>query len=126
MEIGFSKKGDLRILSIKGNLRLQHWRVIEKHLHVLLDQGTRWVVVDLREAILLGESGYGCLAHNMRKFSERQAQMLLLTASPGIQDALRATGHETDLAENLCADWDALEARLRTRGFAFSSPVPGN
>lgn len=126
MEIGIAKKGDLRILSIKGNLRLQHWRVIEKHLHVLLDQGARWVVVDLREAILLGESGYDCLAHNMRKFSERQAQMLLLTASPGVQEALRATGRETDLAENLCADWASLEARLKTRGFAFSESFPGS
>jgi anti-anti-sigma regulatory factor len=120
MEIGFAKKGDLRILSIKGNLRLQHWRVIDKHLHVLLDQGARWVVVDLREAVLLGDTGYGCLALNMRKFGERQAQMLLLTASPGVQEALKATGRETGLAENLCSDWDSLEERLRTRGFAFS------
>jgi anti-anti-sigma factor len=120
MEIGFSKKGDLRILSIKGNLRLQHWRVIEKHLHVLLDQGARWVVVDLREAMLLSESGYGCLALNMRKFGERQAQMLLLTASPGVREALEIAGREAILAENVCVDWDSLEARLRTRGFAFS------
>ena len=120
MEISISKKGALRILSVKGNLRLQHWRVIDKHLDVMLGQGARWVVMDLREATLIGESAYNCLALNVRKFGERQTQMLLLIASPGVQEALRAIGRETDLAENLYADWDSLEARLKTHGYAFS------
>jgi anti-anti-sigma regulatory factor len=104
MEIGISKKGELRILTARGNLRLQQLRVLGKHLDVLLESGARKVVLDLTAAALPGGDGLAALARSARKFRERGAE-LTLAAAPSVLAAVRASGCLTGAAEvRLCGD----------------------
>jgi len=120
MEIGISKRGELRILTLKGNLRLQHWRVIGKHLDLLLAQGARWVALDLSGANLIDEAGMACLRIEARKFRGRDANLLLIV-SPSALESLQASNSVADLGEDrVFADWGGLEGSLRSRGPALS------
>ena len=120
MEIGISKKGELRILTLKGNLRLQHWRVIGKHLDLLLAQGARWVALDLSGANLIDEAGLACLRIEARKFRERDANLLLIVSLSALE-TLHASSSVADLGEDrVFSDWGGLEGSLQGRGLALS------
>jgi anti-anti-sigma regulatory factor len=110
MEIGISKKGDLRVLALKGNLRLQHWRVIDKHLEAMLVSGARRVALDLSGVTLLEESGIATLLKGTRKFRDRESELLLVAGGPSIREALRVSGRMADLDGCLFADWTAVAA----------------
>ena len=114
MEIGISKKGDLRILTLKGNLHLQHWRVIDKHLEAMLAAGARRVALDLSGVTLLEASGIAALLLSARKFRDRKAVLLLVAGDPSLREAVReavlASGYMAEGDECLFPDWSALEA----------------
>jgi hypothetical protein len=115
MEIAIAKMGELRILSVKGNLRLQHWRVIDKHLDSLLGHGARWVALDLSGAALSHESALESIARNARKFRERQARLLIQSDSAALREALRAPSAGIDADGCIFADRPSLEESLRGR-----------
>lgn len=120
MEISISRKGDLQVLGVKGKIRLQNWRVVDKHLETLLGNGARWVAMDLSEVTLICSTGIGSIMHNVRKFQDRDANLLLVAASPYMQELFQVFGCEPWLGHNLFADWRALQARLQSQGLAFS------
>jgi len=120
MEIGISKMGALRILSVKGNLRLQHWRVIDKHLDALLAHGASWVALDLSEATLNSEAGIESLVLRAREFSQRQAHLLIQSDSAFLREALQASLAATGPGDCVFADRRSLEESLRGR--ASSAP----
>jgi anti-anti-sigma regulatory factor len=121
VEIAISKMGDLRILSVKGNLRLQHWKVIGKHLDALLGNGASGVALDLCGATLAGQAALESLAENARKFQARQARLWILSESASLRDALRSAFAGIDREERVFADRPSLEASLRGR--APSAPL---
>ena len=110
MEIGISKKGELRILTLKGNLHLQHWRVIDKHLEAMLAAGARRVALDLSGVTLLEASGIAALLSSARKFRDRKAALLLVAGDPSVREAVLASGYLAEGDECLFPDWSALEA----------------
>jgi anti-anti-sigma factor len=114
MEIGISKKGELRILTLKGNLHLQHWRVIDKHLDAMLAGGIRRVALDLSGVAFLEKAGIASLMKSARKFRDLEAALFLVAGDPSVRDAVRASGCLADLGECLFPDWSALEAVSRT------------
>ncbi|HKP96211.1 MAG TPA: STAS domain-containing protein [Fibrobacteria bacterium] len=122
MEIGISKKGDLQVLSVKGKIRLQNWRVLDKHLDTMLGNGGRWVVMDLSEVTLICSTGIGALMHNVRKFREHEASLLLVASSAYMQEIFRTFGWDAFMGESAFADWRALEKRLHSQGLALTGP----
>lgn len=112
MEIGLSTLGDLQVLTVKGNLRLQSWRVVDKHLDAMLEKGCRKLVVDMTEVTLICSTGVGCLLHNVKKFRDHQGRLLLFAAKPYMQGVLGAFGGEGFLAEHVVQDWQAAAERL--------------
>jgi anti-anti-sigma factor len=121
MEIGISKKGDLQILSVKGKIRLQNWRVLDKHLETMLDNGNRWVAMDLSDVTLICSTGIGSVLHNIRKFQAQDASLMLVATSPYMQELFQIFGCEPLLGGYLFADWRALEMRLNSQGLAFTN-----
>jgi anti-anti-sigma factor len=121
MEISISKNGDLQVLGVKGKIRLQNWRVLDKHLETMLGNGALWVAMDLSEVTLICSTGIGSIMHNVRKYQDGGAHLLLVAASPYMQDQFQVFGCEPYLGDNLFADWSALRHRLRSRGLAFSA-----
>jgi anti-anti-sigma factor len=121
MEIGISRKGDLQILSVKGKIRLQNWRVLDKHLETMLDNGSRWVAMDLSEVTLICSTGIGSVLHNIRKFQAQEATLMLVATSPYMQELFQVFGCEPLLGDNLFSDWRILEKRLHSQGLAFSN-----
>lgn len=119
MEISISKKGDLQILGVKGKIRLQNWRVLDKHLETMLDHGTRWVAMDLSEVSLICSTGIGSIMHNVRKFRDADANLVLVATSPYMLDLFQMFGCGPILGDNLFADWSTLEKRLHSQGLAF-------
>jgi anti-anti-sigma regulatory factor len=113
MEIAISKMGDLRILSVKGNLRLQHWRVIDKHLDALLGHGAGWVAVDLSGATVSIDAALESLARNARKFRERQAHLLIQSGSASLRETLKAALAGTHPGEHIFPDRPSLEESVR-------------
>jgi anti-anti-sigma factor len=120
MEIGISRKGDLQILSVKGKIRLQNWRVLDKHLETMLDNGSRWVAMDLSAVTLICSTGIGAVLHNIRKFQAQEATLMLVATSPYMQELFRIYGCEPLLGDNLFSDWRVVEKRLHSQGLAFS------
>ena len=121
MEISISKKGDVQVLGVKGKIRLQNWRVLDKHLDTMLDNGNRWVAMDLSDVSLICSTGIGSIMHNVRKFQEHESNLLLVATTPYMQDLFRMFGCEPLLGDNLFADWRSLEKRLQSQGLAFSA-----
>jgi anti-anti-sigma factor len=122
MEIGISKKGDLQILTAKGKIRLQHWRVLDKHLETMRANGGRWVALDLSEVSLICSTGIGAIIHNIRKFQESEASLMLVAASPYMQEVFQTFGWESFLGQSIFTDWRSLEKRLRSQGLALTGP----
>ncbi len=122
MEIGISKKGDLQILSVKGKIRLQNWRVLDKHLETMLANGGRWVAMDLSEVSLICSTGIGAIMHNIRKFRESESSLLLVACTPYMQDLFQMFGLEAYLGDSIFLDWRSLEKRLRSQGLALTGP----
>jgi anti-anti-sigma factor len=120
MEISISRKGDLQVLGVKGKIRLQNWRVLDKHLETMLENGARWVAMDLSGVTLICSTGIGSIMHNVRKFRNRDANLLLVAASPYMQDLFQVFGCESWLGHNLFFEWRALEDRLLSQGLAIS------
>jgi anti-anti-sigma factor len=110
MEIGISKKGDLRVLTLKGNLHIQHWRVIDKHLDAMLAGGARRVALDLSGATLLEAACIAALLSSARKFRDRKASLLLVAGNPSVREAFLASGYLAEGNECLFPDWSAFEA----------------
>ena len=115
VEIAISKMGDLRILSVKGKLRLQNWRVIDKHLDALLGHGACWVALDLSGAALSDEAALDSLAHSARKFQAHRAHLLIQSESDTLREGLRAAFAGTDWDDCIFADRRSLEESLRGR-----------
>ena len=112
MEIGLSKKGDVQILTVKGRIRLENWRVVDKHLDTMLEKGCNRLVVDLSEVTLICSTGVGALFHNVKKFRDHQGWLMLLSATPYVQDLLETFGGEPFVNESVFPDWTAVEKRL--------------
>ncbi len=119
MEIQFIKKGDLQILQVKGKIRLQSWRVLDKHLETLLTKGFRWVALDLSGVDLICSTGIGAIMHNVRKFQNQESSLLLVSSSPYVQDLFQIFGCETYIGDNIFLNWPTLEKRLRSQGLAL-------
>jgi anti-anti-sigma factor len=120
VEINITKKGDLQILSVKGKIHLQSWRVLDKHLESLLQKGCRWVALDLGEVSLICSTGVGAIMHNVRKFQDNECTLMLVSSSPYVQDLLQIYGCEAVMGDNIFLDWRALEKRLQSQGLALS------
>jgi anti-anti-sigma factor len=122
MEIGISRKGELQILSVKGRIHLQNWRVLDKHLETMLRNGVRWLAMDLSEVTLICSTGVGAVMHNVRKFRDRDASLMLVAESAYIQELFQIFGCEPIMGGSVFNDWGALEKRLNSQGLALTSP----
>ena len=123
MEIGITKRGDLQILSVKGKIRLQNWRVLDKHLDTMLENGHRWVAMDLSEVSLICSTGIGAIMHNVRKFQEHEAKLLVVATTPYMQEVFQLFGCETYMGDSIFMEWRALEKRLHSQGLALTGPT---
>lgn len=114
MEIGISKNGELRILTLKGKLHLQHWRVIDKHLDAMLAGGARRVVLDLSAVTFLEGAGIESLLKSDRRFRDLGVELLLVAGDPQVRETIRASGCFADGGGHLFPDWASLEAASPT------------
>ena len=109
------------MLCVKGKIRLQNWRVLDKHLETMLENGSRWVAMDLSEVSLICSTGIGSIMHNVRKFQEQECNLLLVATTPYMQELFGIFGCEPFLGDNLFADWRTLEKRLQSQGLALTT-----
>jgi anti-anti-sigma factor len=121
MEIGLSRKGEMHLLSVKGNIRLQSWKVLDKHMDTLLAKGCTCLVIDLSEVPLLCSVGVGAILHNIGKFRQLGRRLLLLSTSPLILETFVVFGKDACPEENLFRDWESLETTLRAQGMNLSN-----
>lgn len=105
----------MQVLTVKGRIRLQNWRVVDKHLDSMLEKGCRNLVLDLSEVTLICSTGLGALFHNVKKFRDHDGRLLLLSSTPYVQGLLETFGGEPFLEEHFFADWTAVERRLGPR-----------
>ena len=120
MEIAISKKGDLHILAIKGKIRLQNWRIVNKHLETLLAKSPKCLVMDLNEVTLICSTGVGAILHNIEKFKERNCRLVIHSTAPVVQEIFQVFGCNGAVADTLFPDWDSLATRLRAQGMTVS------
>lgn len=114
MEIRLLKKGDMHILGVKGKLRVQNWPVLDKHLDALLAGRNRLVAMDVSEVSLVCSVGVGTIMHNVRKFREQGAVLMVVATRPYMQEIFRLFGCESAMGGSLCTDWESLEKHLRS------------
>ena len=113
MEIGIAKKGDIEVLTVKGKIRLQSWRVLDKHLETLRDNGCRWLVMDMSGVSLICSTGIGSILHNAKKFQENEGGLILLCSTPYLRDLFEMFGFGAFRNDFFFTDWESLENRLR-------------
>lgn len=114
------KRGDLQILKVKGKIHLQSWRVLDKHLDLLLQNEQRWVALDLGEVSLICSTGVGAIMHNVRKFEEKESTLMLVSASEYVQELFTLFGCEVYIGDHIFLDWQSLEKRLQSQGLALT------
>jgi len=119
MEINLTRKGDLQILSVKGKIHLQSWRVLDKHLQSLLLKDSRWVALDLGDVSLICSTGVGSIMHNIRKFQDNECTLMLVSTSPYVQELFQIFGCDAFIGDNIFLDWRSLEKRLQSQGLAL-------
>ena len=87
---------DIRLIELRGRLDLKGTLGIEKlfSLHSLgSPQGK--VIVDLQQLEFLTSAGICMLVRNARELNERKGRMILINASPMIEDVLRVARVES-------------------------------
>ena len=117
MEIGLSKRGDMHILAVKGKIRLQNWRVVDKHLETLLAKGGKCLVMDLSEVTLICSTGVGAILHHIQRFRKQNSRLVLYSTSPQVQEIFRVFGYGE---EGCFPDWDSLTSKLKAEGVAVT------
>lgn len=120
MEISLTHKGDLHVLSVKGKIRLQNWRVLDKHLENLLAKDCRWLAMDLSGVTLICSTGIGSILVNVKRFHESGGGLLLVCNSAYMQDVLRTCGCGAFQDRNFFRDWDGLLGHAGAQGLAVS------
>lgn len=114
MEIGISKKGDAYILTLKGRIRREHWRVVDKHLGTLLDKGCRRLVLDLSEVPEMCTAGMGAVFGNMKRYRDRDGHLLLISPGSQFRMLCETLGEDSVLDNSIFPDWTAAARRLDT------------
>jgi anti-anti-sigma factor len=120
MEIGLSKRGDLLTLTVKGKIRLQNWRVLDKHLETLLAKGCKCLVMDLSGVTLFCSAGVGAILHNIKKFQDLDRRLLLFSTSPLASEIFQVFGSDPPLIDKIYRDKDSLDAALQAQGHTVS------
>lgn len=115
MEIGLARKGNVQVLTLKGRIRREHWKVIDKHLDALLAKGCRCLVIDLDGVEELCTAGLGALFGNMKKFRDRDGRLLLIAGEPRLRKTFEFFGTADLPAATLFPDWSAAEKCLTPR-----------
>lgn len=122
MEIGISKDGDVSVMTLKGRLRAQHWRVIDKHVDALLDRGARRIVMDLSGVTFMDASGFASIRDHVRKAGNRDAGFMVLADSDYLREAFRSAEGGSAWDGLLYLERGALEKRLRDPRTAATAP----
>ena len=114
MEIGITKKGDVYVLTLKGRIRREHWRVVDKHLGSLLDKGCRHLVLDLSEVPEMCTAGMGAIFGNIKRYRDRNGRLLLISPGSQFRMLCETLGEGPILDDSIFPDWTAAERRLDT------------
>ncbi len=120
MEISITKRGDLQIIHVKGKIRLQSWRILDKHLESLLLKGHRWVALDLGDVSLICSTGIGSILHNVRKFQGHECTLMLVSTSDYVQELFALFGCHAVIDDVFFSNWGALEKRMQSQGLAVT------
>lgn len=112
MEIGIVRKGAAHVLSLKGRIRPEHWRTVERHLEALLEKGCRELVLEMDGITFLCSSSLDALVGLTRRFGEQGCRLLLLSGAAPVRDLLEAACGPAFLARNVFADWARLDSLL--------------
>jgi anti-anti-sigma factor len=121
MQIGIRKKGDIHVLTMKGKIRPENWRTIDRHIQAILEKGCRNLVVDMSGITLLCGIGIIALLNCAGKLRERQGSLLLLAETPYALQLLESAPAGSLPAGNIFTDRQKLEQRLE----AGKSSAPG-
>jgi anti-anti-sigma factor len=109
MQIGISQKGPFQVLTVNGKIRLQNWRVLDKHLHQALAKGNRKVVLDLSEVSLMCTIGVGSILHNVAHYEAKGSHLLVLGNNDYVRELFDIVGGDASKLAFFFADWGSLE-----------------
>jgi len=112
MKITFARKKGVRVLGVKGKLRAPNWPVLDKHFDALLANGNSVVALDLSEASLICDTGVGTIMHNVRKFRERGAALMVVAAMESLHEDCGLCRCEAERGGFLFPDWESLERQM--------------
>jgi anti-anti-sigma factor len=112
MEIGIVRKGAAHVLSLKGRIRPENWRTVERHIDALLGKGCRALVLEMDGITFLCSAGLGALMGLTRRFKEQGCRLMLLSGAAPVRDLLEAACGPAFLARNVFADWAQIERLL--------------
>jgi anti-anti-sigma factor len=112
MEIGIERKGAAHVLTLKGRIRPENWRIVERHIEALLEKGCRQLVLEMDGVTFLCSAGPGALMGLARRFGELEGRLMLLAGTPAVRNLLEGACGSAFLARHVLADRSQLERRL--------------
>ena len=92
MEIKEEKRGDVKIIGLRGRLDTATSPSVEKRVMNLVDQGERCLVFDFSELTYISSSGLRLLIGVARNLLKTQGKLALAALSDSVYDIIEIAG----------------------------------
>ena len=92
MEVKEEKRGDVKIIGLRGRLDAETSPSVEKRLMNLMDQGERRLVFDFSELTYISSSGLRVLIEVVRNLQKTNGKLALAALSDHVLEIIKIAG----------------------------------
>ncbi len=107
MNINCTDFGDVKVVSFKGKLDVALSLSVETELDKMIDLGTKFIVIDLKDIEYLSSSGLRIFISTMRKLKDQGGRLVLSSITPMVKKIFKIVE-----LEDLFQIYDTVEEAL--------------
>jgi anti-sigma B factor antagonist len=125
MEIREDKKGDVKIISLRGRLDAITSPSVEEKLISLLNQGERRLVLDFSDLIYISSVGLRVLVLVAKNLQKTKGRLALAALNKHVHEIFRIAGFTTIFSVYPTCDEAVLQIQTDSRSEDKTSTPPG-
>jgi anti-anti-sigma factor len=85
MELRITSNEKIALFIVKGKIGWESSRILDTHIHKMVDKGCSHIIFNLDEVTFLCSGGIGALVYNMKKVQETGGDIYIVSSSDYIQ-----------------------------------------